>query len=260
MNAHTAYASSTGVVTLRPIVTRNLEGRPVANSRDIATYFGKEHRNVLQDIDRLITESPGRGLLAFQHTPYVHPQNGQTYRSFDMTRDGFTLLAMGFTGAKALKFKLAYIAEFNAMEAQLAQPPAPQFAIPQTLPEALRLAAEQAERAIAAEERLAITAPKAKALDELEDVTGTYTLTEAAKNFRIPPRKEFISVLLEWGILYQRGRSSSILPNERFLQSGYFVVKTKRHVGSISQQTRVTAKGMAWLATKLHRFEREGAF
>ena len=45
---------------------------------------------------------------------YQRPQRG-----FELTRDGFMLLAMGFTGAKALQFKLAYIAKFNAMEAEL---------------------------------------------------------------------------------------------------------------------------------------------
>lgn len=95
----------------------------VANSRNVAPYFGKEHFNVLQDIDKLIKQ----GVLDFQETPYVHEQNGQTYRSFDMTRDGFTILAMGFTGKKALQFKLRYIEQFNAMEAELkaqAQPAA----------------------------------------------------------------------------------------------------------------------------------------
>lgn len=67
------------------------------------------------------------GVTDFREPPYVHPQNGQTYRSFDMTRDGFTLLAMGLTGKKALQFKLRYIEQFNAMEAELkaqAQPAA----------------------------------------------------------------------------------------------------------------------------------------
>lgn len=71
-----------------------------------------------------MVQLPDRGSADFYAYPYVHPQNGQTYRAFDITRNGFTLLAMGFTGAKALKFKLAYIAEFNAMEGALkASPP-----------------------------------------------------------------------------------------------------------------------------------------
>lgn len=69
-----------------------------ATSRDVAEYFEKRHDNVLRDIDALVAE----GVLNFEETPYVNAQNGQTYRCFEMDRDGFTLLAMGFTGPKAV--------------------------------------------------------------------------------------------------------------------------------------------------------------
>ncbi len=59
------------------------------------------------------------GVRNFAETPYVDAQNGQTYKSYDINRDGFTLLAMGFTGAKALDWKLRYLDVFNAMEAEL---------------------------------------------------------------------------------------------------------------------------------------------
>lgn len=52
----------------------------------------------------------------FVETIYVNEQNRQEYPMFIMNRDGFTLLAMGFTGKKAMRFKLDYIAAFNAME------------------------------------------------------------------------------------------------------------------------------------------------
>ncbi len=68
----------------------------VADSRDVAAYFGKNHFHVLRDIDNLLIELGEGGLSNFGETPYVDPQNGQTYRRFDMDRDGFTLLAMGF--------------------------------------------------------------------------------------------------------------------------------------------------------------------
>ena len=55
----------------------------------------------------------------FQKSTYTNEQNGQTYPMYLMNRDGFTLLAMGFTGKKALQFKLAYIDAFNTMEAEL---------------------------------------------------------------------------------------------------------------------------------------------
>lgn len=135
----------------------------------MAAYFGKQHKDVLKAIDALLSQAP-EAQRNFALCPYRAVAGGREYTSYDMDRDGFTLLAMGFTGPKALQFKMAYIAEFNAMEAELnAQASKPQFAIPQTLPEALRLAAEQAERAIAAEEKLAIAEPKA--LDKLTEAT-----------------------------------------------------------------------------------------
>lgn len=91
------------------------DGNVVANSRDVADYFEKRHDHVLRDIDALVF----KGVPNFGETPYINRQNGQTYRSYDMDRDGFTLLAMSFTGDKALEFKLAYIKQFNAMEAEL---------------------------------------------------------------------------------------------------------------------------------------------
>lgn len=100
----------------------------LANSRDVAACFEKRHNNVLRDIENILSRG---GMLNFEHTPWFreawseNPQNGQPYRSYDMTRDGFTLLAMGFTGAKALQFKLHYIAAFNEMEAELKRAAAP---------------------------------------------------------------------------------------------------------------------------------------
>lgn len=98
---------------------------PVTTSLKVAERFGKEHRNVLADIRGLIGQMGG--MLKIQHTPmfeetsYIHEQNGQTYPMYYINRDGFTLLAMGFTGKKALKFKLDYINAFNKMELKLKQ-------------------------------------------------------------------------------------------------------------------------------------------
>lgn len=95
-------------------------GQPTASSRDIVEHFGKEHKNVLRDIENLIG-----GLPNFEHTPmffkttYIHPQNGQEYPMYLMNRDGFTLIAMGFTGKEALTWKMKYISAFNAMEQEL---------------------------------------------------------------------------------------------------------------------------------------------
>lgn len=93
----------------------------------MADYFERMHSVVLRKIDELLEHTVVRSLNNFVETPQTNVQNGQTYREFEMTRDGFTLLAMGFTGKKALQFKLRYIEQFNAMEAKLkgqAQPAA----------------------------------------------------------------------------------------------------------------------------------------
>ena len=99
-------------------------GVPVVNSRIVAERFEKRHDNVLRDIDALISTSSNlRGCGWFRETRVDVPGgNGAilSVRSFDLTRDGFTLLAMGFTGKRALAFKLAYIDAFNRMEAALA--------------------------------------------------------------------------------------------------------------------------------------------
>ncbi|WP_234050133.1 MULTISPECIES: Rha family transcriptional regulator [unclassified Xanthobacter] len=135
------------VPSLRPIVTRGTAGKPVTNSRDVARYFGKPHNDVLKSIRALLSQAPAcAGNFSQTSETVAMPRGGSRQEpAYLMDRDGFTLLAMGFTGPKALQFKMAYIAEFNAMEAELeAQVSKPQFVIPQTLPEARRLAAEQA--------------------------------------------------------------------------------------------------------------------
>lgn len=88
--------------------------QPVTTSLKVAEVFEKQHKHILDSIRDLITQMEGLPKIGdtpmFQETSYIHKQNGQSYPMYLMNRDGFTLLAMGFTGEKALKFKLAYIA------------------------------------------------------------------------------------------------------------------------------------------------------
>lgn len=98
----------------------NKENVLVANSRDIAEVFEKEHAKVLRSIDDLISENP---ILASQNyfieSKYKAENNNKSYKEFLLTRDGFSLLVMGFTGSKALEWKLKYIRAFNEMEKEL---------------------------------------------------------------------------------------------------------------------------------------------
>lgn len=74
-----------------------------ANSRDVATFFEKRHDNVLADIDRVLStpEISGMGLFTCVQTPHL-TVIGRMIPSWDMTKDGFTLLVMGYAKAKML--------------------------------------------------------------------------------------------------------------------------------------------------------------
>lgn len=86
-------------------------------SLKIAERFGMEHKNVLAKIKKL--EIPADfGRLNFKPSDYLNEQ-GKIQPCYEITRDGFTLLAMGFTGKKAMKFKIDFINAFRAMEAEL---------------------------------------------------------------------------------------------------------------------------------------------
>lgn len=105
-----------------------VEGHIKTTSRAIAEHFGKRHDNVLQSIDRLECSPEFRRLNFQESFCTVEVPNGafRQQRMFELTRDGFVFLVMGFTGPKAARWKEAYIAAFNAMEAQLARTPAPE--------------------------------------------------------------------------------------------------------------------------------------
>lgn len=90
------------------------EEKATCSSLDVAETFGKEHRRVLQDIRELGCSDEFR-LHNFVQSYYEDKQKkGQPM--YIMTRDGFTLLVMGYTGELAMKFKETYIRQFNAME------------------------------------------------------------------------------------------------------------------------------------------------
>lgn len=94
--------------------------KAVTTSLIIANAFEKQHKNILQSIERLEC-STEFGRLNFQPSGYKD-STGRTLPAYTITRDGFTFLAMGFTGPKAARFKEAFIAEFSRMEQELREP------------------------------------------------------------------------------------------------------------------------------------------
>ncbi|MFY1720186.1 Rha family transcriptional regulator [Lacticaseibacillus paracasei] len=92
----------------------------VTTSLRVAEVFGKDHKNVIQSIENLAAEKSAAKFFA----EATYDNRGKQYPMYYMNRDGFTLLAMGFTGKKALQFKIKYIQAFNSMEATLKRLPA----------------------------------------------------------------------------------------------------------------------------------------
>ena len=121
--------SSASAVVAHPELSIN-GGVVTATSFQIAQHFNKRHANVMRAIKSLLSELPAADQLNFERITTGVPVAGATNAegstrscpAYRMTRDGFMLLAMGFTGKEALRWKLAYIAAFNRMEAELQKP------------------------------------------------------------------------------------------------------------------------------------------
>ncbi|HHY66022.1 MAG TPA: Rha family transcriptional regulator [Alicyclobacillus sp.] len=90
-------------------------GRAFCSSRQVAEEFGKQHYNVLRDIEQLDCSAEFTA-LNFEASRYKDA-SGKWNKEYLMTKDGFVFLVMGYRGKKAARFKEAYIARFNAMEA-----------------------------------------------------------------------------------------------------------------------------------------------
>lgn len=97
------------------IIGKRNEERLITTSLKVAEVFEKEHRHILDAIRNLTAENSAAKF--FKDTTYKN--RGKEYPMYEMDRDGFSLLVMGFTGEKALQWKIKYIEAFNAMETEL---------------------------------------------------------------------------------------------------------------------------------------------
>ncbi|MBO5465575.1 MAG: phage antirepressor KilAC domain-containing protein [Alistipes sp.] len=176
-----------------------------------------------------------------------------------MNRDGFSLLAMGLTGAKAMQFKVGFIEQFNAMERvvrQVMQPTTP--AIPQTYAEALRLAASQAEQIEEQQKKIQADAPRVLFSQAVETSEKSVLIGELAKiicqNGVDTGEKRLFAWLRENGYLCQFGERYN-QPTQKAMQLGLFEIKkTSIQLPNgetiISNTTKVTGKGQVYFVNK----------
>ena len=164
------------------IILSTQNGEPVASSRQIAESFEKNHRDVLRAVDNLKEDVRNFAQMFFETT--VPDSYGREQRAYLMNRDGFTLLAMGFTGKAALEWKLKYIAAFNEMEKKLTEQP--QLTRSQLLATALIAAHEELEEK---DKRIAELTPDAEFARAVCIADNCRTATSIAKDYGLTAEK-----------------------------------------------------------------------
>ena len=167
---------------MREIVLSMQSGEPVASSRQIAENFEKRHDHVMRDIDAIKKDVPNFGEMFFETT--APDSYGREQRAYLMNRDGFTLLAMGFTGKAALEWKLKYIAAFNEMEKKLTEQP--QLTRSQLLATALIAAHEELEEK---DKQIAKLTPDAEFARAVCIADNCRTATSIAKDYGLTAEK-----------------------------------------------------------------------
>lgn len=170
------------------ISIQNKEGQLLVSSREVAGNFEKRHDHILRDIEKLVSDSPKLGNetseLGNEFFIFSRYRNtrGQLYPEYLLTRDGFTLLAMGFTGSKALQWKLKYIEAFNKMEQTLKEGQPLQIDSKFIYQIAQQL--EEKEKQIALQGQIiGELKPKADYTDRILKNKGLVTITQIAKDY-----------------------------------------------------------------------------
>ena len=195
--------------------------RIVVSSRDVARIFEKRHDNVMRDINGILSDDDDFNRLNFEGVEY-RDAKGEYRPEFLMTKDGFTLLVMGYTGEKAMRFKKAYIAEFNRLQERQARFGG--FVIPDNYADALTFAGEQVKEVQRLTAENAVLQPKADFYDVAMSTDDFVNMNTVAKilNYKNMGQNNLYKFLRENGVLQQDNR-----PYQQHMDKGYFKVVTR---------------------------------
>lgn len=210
-----------------------------------AGFAKLEHSDFMKKVPEVLSGGVGK----FSDT-YVHPQNGQTYPCYRFPKREACLMAMSYS----YELQAKVFDRMTELDRVVDQP-----RVPQSMPEALRLAAEAIEQRdqLVLEnkvqaEALAVAQPKVDGFDRIAKSDGSLCLTDAAKTLQIQPRK-LTQLLQEKGWVYRRPMGSGWLAYQGRIQSGHLehkITTGEKSDGSewSSTQVRVTARGLTKLA------------
>ena len=194
------------------LVFQNSNGNDVTTSLIVAQVFGKEHKNVVRDIENLSC-SENFNRLNFERITYKDARNREQ-TAYEMTKDGFSFLVMGYTGTKAGEFKERFINEFNRREFLLKDDDYILMRSQQILQKRLEASeekikqlesqAEQQQETIELQQKeLTQSAPKVSYYDNHLQSVNTQTSTQAAKQIGMDAEK-LHKKLKEIGIIYRQ--------------------------------------------------------
>ena len=257
---------------MNEIVYRGESNQPLTNSKLVAEVFEKEHKNVMQSIRKLMEGTAQNSAVRqmFSESTYLNEQNKEQ-PMFIMNQDGFTLLAMGFNGKKAMEFKLKYIEAFNAMKRQIEQS---KPSVPQNYLEALKylVKAEEEKQQLAFENKkqqeqiitisktnmelgnkITEMLPKVSYYDKILQSNATMTVTQIAQDYGMSAMK--LNKELEAMKIQHKVRGQWILYG-KFITGGYvhsravdIIRSDGRH--DVKYNTEWTTKGRIFLYESL---------
>lgn len=213
----------------------------VTTSLSVADNFDKPHNDTLKVI-RELEKDVGNFSQMFQEAN-LPDSYGRDRKGYLMNRDGFTLLAMGFTGKKALNFKLKYIEAFNKMEAQI------NSNVPTNMIEALTLALEQAKTIEVQNQVIGELKPKADYVDRILKSKSLVTITQIAKDYGLSGQA-LNGLLHDLGVQYKQSNQWLLYQKHQakgYTQSETFVIDDVPGAEKVVMNTKWTQKGRLFL-------------
>lgn len=212
------------------------------SSQEIALLVEKRHDNVRRTMDSLYE----KGLIAVTQFEEPTPGGGKPVTVYHVNkRDSYIVVAQ-----LSPEFTARLVDRWQELEGENT------VAIPQTLPDALRLAADLADQVEEKNKLIQGQRPAVEFVERYVETRSTKSLREVAKVLGIKER-EFIAQLVSEKILFRQ--SGNLLPFASFQHKGYFTVKTGESNGYAFQQTRFTPEGIAWISKRLGLIKKDVA-
>ena len=228
----------------------------VTSSLKVAEVFEKGHQHVLRDIDNLKKDLSNFGQMFAEG---AEPDSyGRDRRVYYLNRDGFTLLAMGFTGRKAMSFKVKYIDAFNRMEAELKRQHQDSYMIADPVERAKKWIEEETLRK---EQAAEIERMRPKEIFS-DAITASNTSILVKGNGVDIGQKRLFNWMRENGYLIKGQRSDRNMPTQRSMDMGLFEIKESSYISGdgvnhITKTPKVTGKGQKYFINKFLAMQKE---